>query len=63
MTHLKSLADYGLPFQIKVISSLLNNKEFLVNINDSLNVEHFSNPAHQWVISEIVSYCFEGYFP
>ncbi len=53
---LTSIEEYGPQFQMKVISSLLTHKEFLQNINDVLSDEYFSNPAHKWVISEIINY-------
>ena len=37
MTALQSMEEYGVPFQMKVISSLLTHKEFLQNINDVLS--------------------------
>jgi replicative DNA helicase len=56
MAALQSMEEYGVPFQMKVISSLLNHKEFLQNIHDVLTEEHFSNPAHKWIIGEILGY-------
>ena len=56
MAALQSMEEYGVPFQMKVISSLLNHKEFLQNISDVLTDEHFSNPAHKWIINEILKY-------
>jgi replicative DNA helicase len=53
---LTSLNSYGISFQIKVLSSLLTHKEFLVNIHDILSEEYFDNQAHQWVIKEILRY-------
>ena len=53
---LTSLNQYGTHFQIKVLSSLLTHKEFLVNIHDILSDEYFDNQAHQWVIKEILRY-------
>jgi replicative DNA helicase len=53
---LQSIDEYGPAFQMKVISSLLTHKEFLQNINDVLSDEYFSNPAHKWVINEILKY-------
>jgi replicative DNA helicase len=41
---------------MKVISSLLTHKEFLQNINDVLSDEYFANPAHKWIINEIIKY-------
>lgn len=56
MATLNSMEEYGASFQMKVISSLLTHKEFLQNINDTLSEEYFTNPAHQWIINEIVKY-------
>jgi len=53
---LQSIDQYGHDFQIKVLSSLLTHKEFLVNIHDIISEEYFSNQAHKWVIEEILKY-------
>lgn len=53
---LSSIEQYGSGFQTKVISALLTNKEFLLNINDILNHEDFPSPANQWIIKEIIKY-------
>ena len=58
---LTNLNQYGKPFQIKVLSSLLTHKGFLTNIHDILSEEYFDNQAHKWVINEILDY-YEGYF-
>jgi len=53
---LNNMDQYGPHFQIKVLSSLLTHKEFLVNIHDIISEEYFNNQAHKWVISEILKY-------
>jgi replicative DNA helicase len=53
---LKNLNQYGPHFQIKVLSSLLTHKEFLVNIQDILSDEYFDNQAHKWIVKEILRY-------
>ena len=53
---LQALQQYGHDFQIKVISSLLTHKEFLVNINDIISEDYFENQAHRWVIKEVLKY-------
>jgi sulfur relay (sulfurtransferase) DsrC/TusE family protein len=53
---LGSLEKYGTSFQIKVLSSLLTHKEFLLNIQDVLSDEYFSNQAHKWIIKQIMQY-------
>jgi replicative DNA helicase len=53
---LNSIEEYGLPFQLKVISSLLTHKEFLTNIHDILDEGSFGITAHQWIVKEIIQY-------
>ena len=53
---LSELDKYGPQFQVKVLSSLLNHKEFLTNVHDILDESHFTNQAHKWVVSNILSY-------
>jgi replicative DNA helicase len=43
-------------FQIKVISSLLTHKEFLLNIQDVLSEEYFDSQSQKWIIKEILKY-------
>ena len=53
---LTSLNQYGPHFQIKVISSLLSHKDFLINIHDIISEEYWDNPSHKWIIKEIMRY-------
>ena len=53
---LSELDKYGPQFQVKVLSSLLNHKEFLTNVHDILDESHFTNQAHKWSVSNILSY-------
>ena len=53
---LNNLNAYGISFQVKVLSSLLTHKEFLLNIQDVLSEEYFDNQAHKWIIKEILKY-------
>jgi replicative DNA helicase len=53
---LQNLSQYGIGFQVKVLSSLLTHKEFLLNIQDVLSEEYFDNQAHKWIIKEILKY-------
>lgn len=56
MAVLNQLNQYGVGFQVKVLSSLLRHKEFLQNIHDILEEEYFDNPAHKWIVEEILKY-------
>lgn len=56
MGTLNTLQQYGVSFQIKVMSSLLKHREFLHSIYDILNPEEFDNPAHKWIIQETLNY-------
>ena len=51
---LTNLNQYGTAFQVKVLSSLLTHKEFLVNIHDILSEEYWDNQAHKWIVKEIL---------
>lgn len=53
---LSELDKYGPQFQVKVLSSLLNHKEFLTNVYDILDESHFTNQAHKWIVTNILSY-------
>ena len=53
---LSNLSQYGINFQIKVLSSLLTHKEFLLNIHDVISEDYFDNQAHKWIIKEILKY-------
>lgn len=59
MAVLNQLQNYGIGFQIKVLSSLIKHKEFLQNIHDILDAEYFDNPAHKWVVEEILKYYYK----
>jgi len=51
-----SLKDYGPTFQVKVISSLLKNKAFLLNVRDITNESHFEHPGNKWILTETLKY-------
>jgi len=56
MTTLSKLNQYGPQFQSKVVGALLTQKNFLVNVSDSLEKEYFENQANQWIVDEIQKY-------
>ena len=53
---LQKLSQYGKPFQVKVLGSLLTDKAFLLNVRDVLQEDYFDADAHKWILQEIVSY-------
>ena len=56
MVSFNKLSQYGLPFQFKVINQLLTNKEFILNITDSVQVEYFDNQSLQWIVQQTLKY-------
>ena len=56
MTTLNKLNQYGNAFQVKVIGALLTQREFLLNIADSLDSEYFESSAHKWTVEYISKY-------
>ena len=59
MAVLNQLQSYGVGFQIKVLSSLLKHREFLQSIHDILEEEYFDNPAHKWIVEEVLKYYYK----
>lgn len=59
MAVLNQLHSYGIGFQIKVLSSLLKHREFLQGIHDILEADYFDNPAHKWIVEEILKYYYK----
>ena len=56
MTTLSKLNQYGSVFQVKVLGALLTQRQFLINIIDSLDSEYFESSAHKWVVEYIQKY-------
>lgn len=53
---LQKLSEYGKGFQLKVLGALLTEKEFLLDVRDTLQVEYFDSDAHKWIVKQIVGY-------
>lgn len=56
MAALQKLSQYGKPFQIKVLGSLLTDKGFLLTVRDTLQEDYFDADSHKWILQEIVQY-------
>lgn len=56
---LNHLNQYGVSFQVKVLSSLLKHKEFLQSIYDILEEDYFDNPAHKWIVEQVLKYYYK----
>jgi replicative DNA helicase len=56
MTTLSSLSKYGHSFQTKVLGALLTQRDFLLNIADSLDSEYFESQAAKWIVEYIIKY-------
>jgi replicative DNA helicase len=56
MATLSKLNQYGNAFQIKVLGALLTQRDFLLNIADSLDSEYFESQSHKWIIEYIIKY-------
>ncbi len=50
------LNQFGVNFQVKVISSLLTDKDLLINIRDSIDPEYFEDEANGWIVEFILKY-------
>jgi replicative DNA helicase len=56
MTTLQKLSTYGPVFQVKVLGALLTQRQFLINVIDSVDSEYFESSAHKWIIEYIQKY-------
>jgi replicative DNA helicase len=54
-----TLSSYGQEFELKLISVLTDNKEFLTQISDILKPEYFSSDASNWAIKVILDYYYK----
>ena len=50
------LSEFGYTFQIKIITCLLKNKEFLQQIDDILEPDYFENESNQFLVKVIKDY-------
>ena len=53
---LTKLSQYGKPFQIKVLGSLLTDKAFLLNVRDTIQEDYFDADSHKWILKNIIQY-------
>ena len=53
---LPRLTAYGNIFQLKVIGALVSQRDFLLNISESLDSEYFESAPHKWIIEYIIKY-------
>ena len=53
---LAKLSQYGKPFQVKVLGSLLTDKAFLLNVRDTIQEDYFDSDSHKWILKSIVDY-------
>lgn len=53
---MNSLGEYGKPFQVKVLFSLLNDKKFLENVADIITEDYFDSAAHKWIVNYTLKY-------
>ena len=55
-TALDKLSQYGHSFQSKVIGGLLNNRNFLLNIANSVDLDNFENNSQKYIVGKIIDY-------
>jgi replicative DNA helicase len=49
-----NLHKYGKEFEVKVIAGIMSSKSFLERVVDIIEPDAFENPAHQWLVKEII---------
>jgi len=56
MTTLNKLSQFGKPFQLKVLGSLLTDRNFLLTVRDTVSEEYFDSDSHKWIIRTLLDY-------
>lgn len=56
MGNVDRLSYFGHSFQIKIISSLFTDKQFLQRVSEILDFTYFESEASQWIVTQILSY-------
>jgi len=52
----KSLSFYGYDFRVKAIHCLLTSKEFLQDMADIIDPDHFESASQRWIIDKTLAY-------
>jgi len=53
---MSKLEQYGHNFQVKVLSTLVKDKEFLQQVADIVSPDFFDNEANKWIIGKTLEY-------
>ena len=53
---MSKLEQYGHNFQIKTLSTLIKDREFLQQVADIVSPDFFDNEANKWIISKTLEY-------
>ena len=53
---MSKLEQYGHSFQVKVLSTLVKDKEFLQQVADIVSPDFFDNEANKWIVSKTLEY-------
>lgn len=52
----KTVLNYGYEFEVKLLSSLMTDENFLIQVSDILKPEFFQNTSAKWIVESILSY-------
>ena len=53
---MSKLEQYGHNFQVKVLSTLVKDREFLQQVADIVSPDFFDNEANKWIIGKTLEY-------
>ena len=53
---MSKLEQYGHSFQVKVLSTLVKDKEFLQQVADIVSPDFFDNEANKWIVGKTLEY-------
>jgi hypothetical protein len=50
------IEEYDEEFVIKLLSCLINDRDYLVQINDAIDIKYFDNPCQKWIVDVTLNY-------
>ena len=53
---MSKLEQYGHNFQVKVLSTLVKDREFLQQVADIVSPDFFDNEANKWIVGKTLEY-------
>lgn len=55
----QKIDEYDEEFIIKLLSCLINDRDYLVQMNDAIDIKYFDNPCQKWIVNNALEYYYK----